>query len=124
MDTIENGVAVYGTEGMIHIGAFPGRKWGFKLFDREGQLVEHHDGPEPDTHAENFVDCIRSRKLPNADIMEGHLSTLHAHLANIVARTGRNLIFDAGSETVINDSEANLYVKRVYRSHWATPKIL
>jgi hypothetical protein len=43
-------------------------------------------------------------------------------LANIVARTGRNLAFDRESETVIGDSEANLYVSRKYRTHWGTPK--
>lgn len=121
MDGTENGVAIYGTEGMIHIGPF-GQNWGFKVFDRAGKLVEHHDLEEPDPHPGNFVDCIRSRTFPNADIMDGHLSTVHAHLANIVSRTGRNLAFDPESETVLGDSEANLYVKRAYRTHWATPK--
>jgi hypothetical protein len=67
---------------------------------------------------------VRSRKLPNADIGEGQLSVIHCHLANIIARTGRNLRFDAGSETVIADEEANLYVKRTYRTHWGTPKLI
>ena len=34
----------------------------------------------PDTHARNFVDCIRNRKAPTAEIEIGHVSTLHAHL--------------------------------------------
>jgi hypothetical protein len=52
------------------------------------------------------------------------MSVIHCHLANIVARTGRNLRFDAGTESVIADEEANLYVKRTYRTHWGTPKML
>jgi predicted dehydrogenase len=125
MDGIDNGVAVYGTEGVVHIGAFEG-KWGFKVFDRDGKLVGQPSEGEPgqDPHAQNFLESVRSRKLPSADIMEGHLSALHAHLANIVARTGTNLRFDPGSETVIGDSEANLYVSRRYRTHWGTPKLL
>jgi hypothetical protein len=60
--------------------------------------------------------------LPNADISIGHLSAVHCHLANIVARTGRNVAFDQESEQAINDDGANLYVKRRYRTHWGTPK--
>jgi predicted dehydrogenase len=122
MNEIENGVGVYGTEGMVHIGRY-NRKWGWKAFDKDGKLVKHDDAGDGDEgHQKNFVECVRSRKLPNADIMEGHLSTLHCHLANIVARSGRNVTFDQGTETILNDQEANLYVSRSYRTHWGTPK--
>ncbi|MXY69475.1 MAG: Gfo/Idh/MocA family oxidoreductase [Acidobacteriia bacterium] len=122
MDGQENGVAVYGSEATIQIGRWD-RRWGYKLFDRAGKLVEHNDAnDEADDHMRNFVDCIRTRKLPNADISIGHLSAMHCHLANIVARTGRNVEFDQESEQAINDDEANLHVSRRYRTHWSTPK--
>ena len=124
LEQIDNGVAVYGTEGMMHIGRWEGVGGGFKVFDAKGKLVLHDKETEGDFHARDFVDAVRSRRLPNADIGIGHLSTLHAHLGNIVARTGRNLRFDAGAETVIGDPEANLYVRRRYRTHWGTPKLL
>lgn len=126
MNEVDNGVAVYGTEGMVHIGRWRDKtgekRWGFKVFDRDGKLVLHDDVNEPDRHAENFLECIRTRKLPNADIAVGHVSAIHCHLANIVARTGRNVRFDSETETIIKDPEANLYVSRRYRTHWATPK--
>ena len=122
MDGQENGVAVYGSEATIQIGRW-NRRWGYKLFDRSGKLVEHNDAnDEADDHMRNFIDCIRTRKLPSADISIGHLSALHCHLANIVARTGRNVDFDQESEQAINDEEANLHVSRRYRTHWSTPK--
>jgi predicted dehydrogenase len=122
MDGQENGVAVYGSEATIQIGRW-NRSWGYKLFGRDGKLVEHNDAnDESDDHMRNFVECVRTRKLPNADISVGHLSALHCHLANIVARTGRNVAFDQGSEKAINDQEANLHVQRRYRDHWSTPK--
>lgn len=122
MDGQENGVAVYGSEATIQIGRW-NRRWGYKLFDRSGKLVEHNDAnDEADDHMRNFIDCIRTRKLPNADISIGHLSAVHCHLANIVARTGRNVAFDQESEQAINDEEANLHVSRRYRTHWSTPK--
>ncbi len=117
---VGNAVAVYGTEGVVHIGRWDG-KWGYKVFDREGQLVRHEAAGDPDTpHMQNFIDCVKSRKTPNCDIGVGHLSTLHSHLANIVSRTGRNLAFDAETESILNDPDANLHVKRAYRTHWST----
>ena len=122
MDGQENGVAVYGSEATVQIGRW-NRRWGYKLFDGDGELVEHNDADdESDDHMRNFVECVRTRKLTNADISIGHLSALHCHLANIVARTGRNVAFDQESEQAIDDDEANLHVSRRYRTHWSTPK--
>ena len=122
MDGQENGVAVYGSEATVQIGRW-NRRWGYKLFDGDGELVEHNDADdESDDHMRNFVECVRTRKLTNADISIGHLSALHCHLANIIARTGRNVAFDQESEQAIDDDEANLHVSRRYRTHWSTPK--
>ena len=121
MEGVDNGVAVYGAEGMVHIGRW-NRVWGFKVFDRDGKMIQHDKETGDDDHLENFFSCVRSRELPRADIGIGHISTLHCHLANIVARVGRNLRFDAETETILDDPQANLYVKRRYRTHWATPK--
>ncbi len=122
MDGQENGVAVYGTDASVQIGRW-NRRWGYKLFDNKGVLVEHNDADdEGDSHMRNFVDCVRSRELPNADISIGHLSAMHCHLANIVSRTGRNLRLDQETETIVGDPHANLYVTRTYRTHWSTPR--
>ena len=122
MEGQDNGVALYGAEGSIHIGRW-NRRWGYKLFDTDGKLVEHNDAnDEGDHHMRNFIECVRSRKLPNADVGIGHLSAMHCHLANIVSRTGHNLHFDQGTETIPDDPAANVHVKRLYRSHWSTPK--
>jgi hypothetical protein len=120
----ENGVAVYGTEGMVQIGRWE-REWGFRVYDKAGKLTvvesKGKDGPELH-HVQNFLDGIRSRKRPNADIETGHQSTMLCHLGNAVARTGRNLTFDPAKEIIANDSEANRLLKREYRKHWSTPK--
>jgi predicted dehydrogenase len=121
MEGIDNGVAVYGSDGMVHIGRW-NRVWGYKVFDGKGkEILFDKETAASEGHMENFVASMRSRKLPSADIGVGHLSAIHCHLANIVARVGRTVEFDAENEVVKNDSEANLYVKRQYRAHWATP---
>jgi hypothetical protein len=87
-------------------------------------MVHHDDAGDSDAvHQQKFIDCVRSRALPPADIMEGHLSAIHCHLANIVARTGRNIAFDQETETIPDDPQANAHVQRTYRSHWGTPKL-
>ncbi len=118
----DNGVGVYGTEGMAHIGRWNGR-WGFKVFDSRGKMVLYDEDNQDDTHARNFLDCVRSRRRPNADIEIGHASSSLCHLGNIVARTGRTLKFDPATETIAGDAEAGTLLGRRYRQHWATPKV-
>lgn len=120
----ENSVMVYGTEGMAIAGRFDGGRHEFRVFDRAAKLI-HSDKEEKaddNTHARNFIDCIKSRKAPNADIEKGHVSTVLCHLGNIVSRTGRTIHYDSKTETVKSDAEANKLIKREYRAHWSTPK--
>ena len=39
-------------------------------------------------HLVNFIDCVRSRKTPNANIEEGQRSVMLCHLANVAYRVG------------------------------------
>jgi predicted dehydrogenase len=121
MEGIDNGAAVYGTDAVMHIGDW-NRKWGYRIFDQKDKLVEDVQDSEPDGHFRNFIDCVISRAKPNCDIEEGHLSTVHCHLGNICARTGRNLAYDGRTETIPGDPEAQALTKRKYRQHWGTPK--
>ncbi|MGH9660988.1 MAG: Gfo/Idh/MocA family protein [Bryobacteraceae bacterium] len=122
MDGVDNGVAIYGADGMVQIGRWKDGS-GFKVFDSKGEVV-HFDkeGTGDGEHARNFIECVRTRKAPNAEIEIGHMSTVHCLLGNIVARTGRTLKFDARTETIAGDAEANKLIGRQYRGHWATPK--
>jgi len=126
MEGQENGVAIYGTEGAVHIGRWGSGKehrYGWKVYDRTHKLVsEELENEDPFWHQRNFIDCVRTRQKPNADIGIGHTSSLHCHLANIVARTGRNLKFDAKTETIAGDEDAAKLLRRDYREHWAVPK--
>ena len=67
---------------------------------------------------------MRSRKpeILNADIEEGHRSTVLAHLANISYRLGRTLTFDPMTQTFPGDKEANNHLGRKYRSPYVVPE--
>jgi predicted dehydrogenase len=71
-----------------------------------------------DLHVKNFIECVRSRKKPAADVESGHKSTIIAHLGNIAFRTGRKIKWDAAKEEIIADAEASKYLWREPRKKW------
>lgn len=73
-------------------------------------------------HIGNFLDCMRSRKRPHAEVEEIHISTAWCHYGNIAYRMGRKLHIDAKTEGFLNDAEANGLLKRKYRAPWVVPE--
>ncbi len=69
-------------------------------------------------HARNFLDCVRTREKPNADIETGHRSTTFALIANISLQLGRRLQWDAAQERFTNCDEANTLLHYEYRAPW------
>lgn len=114
-------VEIYGTEGMMVIGPHGA---GWQVFTRprreQPTYVDRAYGrpPEPD-HQEDFVQSVRKRTLPTADVLEGHRSTLLVHYANMSLRTGgQKLRIDPKTEEVIDNPEAMTFFKREYRKPW------
>jgi predicted dehydrogenase len=70
-------------------------------------------------HARNFLDCVRSRSRPNADVEEGHRSTTFAHLANIALATRSRLDWDPKAERFTNSDAANALLSYEYRKPWS-----
>ena len=52
-------------------------------------------------HVENFLDCCRSRKRPNGDVLIGHRSAMASHLGNIAYVQKRTLHFDPDREEIL-----------------------
>jgi len=70
-------------------------------------------------HKENFVQCIRSRELPNADVEKGHRSCLMIHYGNISYRLGgQKIAIDPASEEIRDNPEAMKLFRRTYRKPW------
>jgi predicted dehydrogenase len=69
-------------------------------------------------HARNFLDCVKSRERPNADVEEDHRSTTFAHLANIALATKARLDWDAHAEHFTNNDQANELLDYEYRPPW------
>ena len=75
-----------------------------------------------DNNITNWLDCIRSRKLPNADIEIGHRSATVCHLGNIARWTGRKLKWNSEREIFPDDPAANTLLDRPRRQPWELPK--
>lgn len=118
-------IEIYGSKGLMIAGR---HGCGWQVFgrpkNREPVVVHQGNGPFPDDeHFQNFIECVRSRKRPNADIEDGHRSTLMCQLANISYRLGgRKLVVNASSETLVGDDDANKLLKREYRAPWIVPE--
>jgi len=69
-------------------------------------------------HMRNFLDCIKSRERPKADVEIGHRSTTFSHLGNISLKTKSRLDWDAENERIINNEEANQLLHYEYRPPW------
>ncbi|MGA2723180.1 MAG: Gfo/Idh/MocA family oxidoreductase [Bryobacteraceae bacterium] len=52
-------------------------------------------------HVQNFLECIRSRKLPNGDVLIGHRSAQASHLGNISYIQKRRIDFDPVREEIL-----------------------
>ncbi len=128
-----HGMAFYGTKGTIFAD-----RLGFELYpelkpgkrtDRipseevtgDFYRTESAEGQSPDStllHVQNFIQSVRSRERPIADVEVGHGSSILPHLGNIAARVGHKLVWDADREEITNSKEAAALLGRVAREPW------
>jgi predicted dehydrogenase len=117
---MDHGIEFYGTEGAIWIN-----RNGYTLFpesDRKSSMFVPDRGQD-EPHKRNWLDCIRSRKRPNADIELGHLGSVPGFLGNIAYRVGRKIKWDGEQETIPGDPEAERLLGREYREPYVLPKV-
>lgn len=130
-DDHPHGEAYYGTNGTLIID-----RLGFEIFpemksasgpgaaareDSTGLRMERRERAAEDAtalHVKNFIECVRSRQKPVADIQTGHHSTNVAHLGNIAFRTNRKIRWDGAREEIMGDSEASKLLRRESRKPW------
>ena len=71
-----------------------------------------------DLHVRNFLDCVKTRQRPIADVEDGHRTAVACHLANISLRVGRKIRWDPDKEEILGDREAAAMLVRTYRKPW------
>ncbi len=92
----------------------------YKLSPESGEQDEKLRGPDATKeHIQNWVDCIRSREKPLADVETGHYAATICHLGNIARWTKRRLQWDPAKEQFVNDDAANHFLHRQMREPWS-----
>lgn len=87
-------------------------------------LVNELPGPneirlyESDNHADNWLECIRTRSKPICDVEIGARTISVCHLGNIAYELKRPLKWDPAKEQFVGDEEANRKLSRPMRSPW------
>jgi len=114
-------IEVLGTRNLMYFGRHGD---GWQVFDADWKQVAGSPAKQSDReHIGNFIQCVRDRKRPAADVEQGHYSTLLSHLANASYRVGnRKLQFDGKSESFPATPEANQFLRRTYRAPWVVPE--
>lgn len=92
-------VEMCGTEGKLYI-----TRQGYEFLSAEkgAQPVKvPYAKDQTIDHVQNFLDCCRSRKLPNADVQIGHRSAAASHLGNIAYVQKRRLNYNPDREEIL-----------------------
>jgi hypothetical protein len=119
--TIPTGIGVRfeGSEGMIQALAYP---WTAESEPKSLVTDKFPTGrvrvDQTAAHVRNFLDCVKSRQDPVADVEIGHRSATVCHLGNVAIRLGRDLRWDPQQERFLDDDQANQMLTRPMRAPW------
>ena len=81
------------------------------------------DNRDLQNHVDNFLECVKTRNTETACTIEnGSLCAKYAHLGNIGARMGGAVLAYNDQTKKFDVSEADKYLKPVYRSPWVFPE--
>jgi hypothetical protein len=132
-DDRPHGMAFYGTKGTLFAD-----RVGFEVYPEptgesgpgafnavagpvEGLWTETMAGTGTDAtglHLANFIESVRTRQKPVADVEIGHRSTIAPHLGNIALRTGHKIRWDPEREEILDDPTASKLLDHVARKPW------
>ena len=113
-----NDVIFYGSEGTLYVdrrgitadpksavtSPFTGKDWRLPDIGR--------------SHCRNWIDCIRSRKQPVADVSFGAHTSILCSLGNLGYQLRRELEWDPAKYVFKDDKEANSLISRPGRGEW------
>ena len=134
----ENGVTFHGDKGMIFVNR--GRfilKVGdrevanFSTGDSKPSLKEQVAAAEKEFladakiklinstgHKDNFVECIKSRQRPIADVEIGARTVTTCHLVNLAYRHGKKIVWDPAKLNFADGTGDPAWLTREYRGDW------
>jgi len=114
---LAQGAKWYGEKGWIHVS-----RGGLSASDEK--ILKEEIGPnethlyESRDHKQDFLDCVKSRKLTICPAEVGLRSISVGLLGEIAMLTGRKIKWNPDTEEIIGDPEASALLGRSYREPW------
>ena len=75
-------------------------------------------GDATTAHVRDFVNCVKSRKPPRANVLAACQTHIACHAAYIAFQLGRKLRFNPATDSFVGDDEANRMRSRAMREPW------
>lgn len=102
------------------------RVWrgGWKIVDGDGkELPKEGSDPVPTDHWRNFLDCVKSRQKPRADLASVAQTTDICHMVNCSLLSGETVHWDKAKYDLKTSAGKNTNsYKREYRAPWKLPR--
>lgn len=121
----DHGVAFIGNNGTLVID-----RGGWEIFPdtRDGRyrmeaLPRRSGSSGLNAHAENFVECIRTRGRTNCPPDVAANTAINAHMGNVALRVGGRVYWDEATRRFRDNDEANRLLTPNYRAPWSLPKV-
>lgn len=114
---LTQGAKWYGEKGWIHVS-----RGGLSASNEK--ILKEEIGPDEirlydsRDHKQNFLDCVKSRKLTICPAEVGLRSISVALLGEIAMLTGRKIKWNPDTEEIAGDPEASALLGRSYREPW------
>ncbi|MBS1713752.1 MAG: Gfo/Idh/MocA family oxidoreductase [Armatimonadetes bacterium] len=102
------------------------RVWrgGWTVLDADGKELPKEEAPAPESHWRQWVDCVKSRKAPIADVSSIAQTTIVCHLSNAALMSGETVRWDKSKMDIVGKAGKNtMAYRREYRKPYALPKV-
>jgi len=114
-----NGLMFVGSKGKVAVWRYAFKTWPDTLaHQRIGPAEIHLHSVADDNHHSDFLNSIRTRNLPGADITTAARTLTVCHLGNIAHELGRPVRWNPLAERFVNDPEADRLFARQMRGPW------
>jgi predicted dehydrogenase len=101
------------------------RVWrgGWKILDPSGKELPKEEAEAPPSHWRNFVDCVKTREKPRADLASVAQTTIVCHLSNAAMYAGETLRWDSKKWDLVGKAgRSALQYHRPYRDGYKLPQ--
>lgn len=102
------------------------RVWrgGWLIVDADGKEIPKEESEAPPDHWRDWVDCVKTRKTPRANLASVAQTTIVCHLVNCSLYSGETVRWDKGAMDIVGKAGKNTEpYRRVYRKPYALPTV-